>query len=1697
MSSGAPNWETPGDNNDDNHTVVRRQRKGKNSAPYLSGQQNGFDDEIEVLQDEQVDVYLGDTDPMTYKPHQVEGMILSLLYGVGHLSVLRKHARDFARLFVEDTYNISTIDSDSISTCRSKNSLGRGHSVISRPINDLLPILNVRRKTEDDVDFVQSLNRLMYDKSLRHNEANSAIWDAWYPYVGVEEEGEGEGRDRVDLIHKPTRQLRDMDGITVRHLSPSSVNDKLLHCSTVRFLGPVIRDYLSENQSTVHDNVYKGDEFDNVGSLLISENPYGYLRSGAPVMRFDVVDYFTQISSSFQTGSSVIVYPPGKDRASSALYSMSSTENEGATNTFGHRVLSMTRNGVTGTVVKKDSDSVRIRLHDESFREEISINVSDPYESIRQGWFVYPVSTKSPSSSSSPPVFYKGLPGHNVLLLRNNYERRNKYDGDYSLSVTPSVVDKFTVLPEKIQNSVTSLRSAEHFMRCRFARFMAQPDTLIMRQIIAHNIERILSLADDDISHATESVKTNVNTKAKATRRERGRGDEEISPTLQNRFLQFSDAEGDSAIQPPAEYFLSYVPFTYDTEIDHSVHRPLYLHNSADRGILHLLSHLDRHMQDMLRYVEAHYKRESVDTRSQTTKYDSPQPKKGQMKGGEQSQHGECKNKITELRTKCAKEALQNMALQGWTAGTLSNDNNNSSSNFTSHCTRVADLDGSDFTTFMYSKIRVGKHGKGSVADKTERSDPDCIHGIRFKTREALKMNREKTKQDMINFDFIGAQMMLRRDAERMRGILKLNRSTPIVGWPQMQLSDDIMAFHRHYHSLDDAYSSSSVHRSLLEEEGVAFQLQFEDLAHYAPIHSTRVQGPSDVTSTDDEGNSFISIMLEEGEGVTNRDTVKEDALITMAKGIGKTKAIIEGSPDNHKETENERMIRENRPTNTLRALLDLRNAPERAVQEVNVQIRMLRAKKEEIKRRVPSAAKDYGEFEAKLIDRIKRQATSEYLRREFVSAAGIVASVTRYHDMKGLAAIATDAVSRLPPFAKYEDLKLESITSDEIVEEYKAISSLMSRMSGVSIHQDRDVININETDTGIPTQVAAKETVVWSAFKPSIPSHMNAFHEVDVTTLKPHQAQIVLMHHQMNSIQKTRESVSNDKEEPMRQGGGDEIVKPMQRGKTTQMKGKRSQNPSGSTDGSTNDSIYNPFQSMIKIASACCTTRITSGSGSGINHYDVYDEQIYGRIVEFSTRSKQISDRDFASRADTPQRIQGKSTEVFLSYPDVIDVSVTLPPQEREVIPLISRTKQKKTDTIGQPPANRDHQNPGSTREGGTARFQRLNPAFAKDPLLTSLAITESENAKSKEQQEDTRRRTHRAATDILQAARDMWKNVITKKSSVDGRRIGEALAEDVWINLFDTSQADPGAQREAVIILRGFLQSGVRASVNELAHPRDASTMRAAAVSPSAEKARAPKTELRKRITKLEPESVFKGFRRALLDVVVVYTRCPSVLADSHEDWIGCAVLAYVICKTLMSVLKLSSVTNSSFPANSRQSKDDKVMVTRESYELASILVSVLCSELHMRYKLSHDDVRFDKIIGEQREAEKRKKLDIYGQMTEEELEELRMYKRVADFDERYLQDFLRDRRRGAAKFTAAAVSRDSGLHTNMSSSSSESPREEGHEQSRQSSNNFDFDKTDDIIEVHDNEREALMDEDAEYEEDDEYDAGYRSEE
>lgn len=1588
-------------------------RRKKTSAPPPARDEedssgaDGYDD-IQIMEDEQLDVYVGETDPMSYRPHQVEGMVLSLLYGSAPISMIRKHARELAHLFLVDAH--AATGSDAVSFRRL--GLGQHHTALSRPPRFLVPVLNATRKSEPD--FTDLLERLMYDKTLRHGEANTAMWELWQPHLFLGEDG-GNTRDvRID---------EDTDALT---LFPPRGH----HCSTTRLLGPIVRDYLRESGSVEHEQVYAGDEAESAGHMIVSETPYAFLRSAAPLIEFDAEAYRLDLAT-VKVGTKMRVFPPGAARLERALSTSGTT---------GHEAFRSGREGVRGSVIKNDGFEIIVRTDDIYFGDAV-LNITNAKECVRGAWFAYREQDEGGGSGShSHMLFRKGLPGVNVLVIRKD----DGGNGDESASEVavsacfPNVIDRLTFLHPEDLNQVTSLRHAEHFLRERFSRYYTEQEASLLRDFVSRNVRTLSpsmtsSDADDDDAADAAAVKKRSGVDAiekrkpkpkpkKGSRASRGGGGGggEAGEKVGNEFLRFFEGEGNSALSPPEEYVMQYVPLQYDAHIDHDVYRPLYLESSADRGLLHLLAHVSRHIADLQAYVTQKY------VVSGDKKNKQREEKRAAVGGGDDNDDEKeeeeaikalppaCKDTARAL-AKCAQATLQDMAMRGF-ASSASEENNSTANNHgSSGCVRAIEAGDSPFMAIMYSGVRVGKHGKGFVADKLMRSEGRCVEDARARARSALREAEEDAATRMRNFDHRATLSALQRDMAHARDDITLKRMTPLVGWPQFQLPDDV--FQTTSGRNNNASSTASL--QLLEEEGMSFQLQFEDREHYAPLRDTTVLHPSSTEASaapmGEDRESFITLMLEEGGAP---DGGREDPLVTLAKAVGhRLSAVTDDPPEDHKETEKERISRESRADKQLRALVDLRNPPERSAQEVNRQIALLRVKKDDIRRRVASAAKNYDEFEAKLIERIKRQAAADHLRRTFLSSAGVLSYATRFDDPRRLAAVANDALGTRPPFATHSDVKLTPITSDEVRAEQSAVAELVSRsLLTARAQREREEKDEEEAQrrSGLTSSsVAAKETAVWDGFKPRIPSQKHAFDNVDVNRLRPQEAEIVTMHRAIDALS----HVADQKEQQVVEtpAAGDKTTTTAKR--TTggaKKKGREfSLAPSVPAPGA-----HSPLNSVIKISSSCCLTPIpTSDSDDkdGADHYDVYDKTNLQRIRDFAQRAEREARACLVLSVDVPQRLPRRWTDVFLTYPDIVDVLVTVDENNRERLSAESTAVSPVRETAKE----------AGTTTSSVAGFQARNAAFAKDPLLSALADADAASSSSSSS-ESSAKAVEKSATALLQGADAMWKTVIAKRakpgSGDDGSGGGlpETLVAEVWANLFDTSQLDARSQQEAAAIVQNFLQNGLRSTANELAHPKDAATTRGS--SPSAERAHQAKSDLRKDISRLEPESVFRGMKRVLHDVIGAYTQRPADLnLSDQQGWVACAALAYVTCRTLTAILDMSSAKKP------QQGERTPSTTTPESHALAARFVGIVCADLQARYRFSHDDVRFDEVIGAQREEEKRKKLDVYKQMTEEEFEELRMYKRFADFDERYLNEFLQDRRRGAAKLAAKTSEED----------------------------------------------------------------------
>ena len=323
------------------------------------------EDDLQIMEDEQLDVYVGDADPMSYRPHQVEGMVLSLLYGSGPISLVRKHARELAHLFLVASH--AAAGSDTVAFRRL--GLGQEHSPLSRPPRFLVPVLNATRKSEPN--FTDLLERLMYDKTLPPGEANTAMWELWQPHLFLGN-GEETSSSEATASSRDIRIDEDTDAMT---LFPPRGH----HCSTTRLLGPIVRDYLSENGNIVHEQVYAGDEAESIGHLIVSETPDTLLRSSAPFIEFDPEAYRLELMT-VKVGTKMRVFPPGIVRFERALSTFTSPRKDASDDdTAGSLAFQIGRDGIRGSVVKNDGADLVIRTND-SYVGDAILNITNAKE---------------------------------------------------------------------------------------------------------------------------------------------------------------------------------------------------------------------------------------------------------------------------------------------------------------------------------------------------------------------------------------------------------------------------------------------------------------------------------------------------------------------------------------------------------------------------------------------------------------------------------------------------------------------------------------------------------------------------------------------------------------------------------------------------------------------------------------------------------------------------------------------------------------------------------------------------------------------------------------------------------------------------------------------------------------------------------------------------------------------------------------------------------------------------------------------------------------------------------------------------------------------------------------------------------------------------------------------------------------------
>jgi hypothetical protein len=1546
--------------------------------------------DVEEIEGDIVDVYLGEVDPLTYNIHQIEGMIISLLYGAAPLNSLRKHAKDFAKILHRDLRSHSLPDhqAQSLSTT-------------------IVPVIDVERKQArqegegegGDAGFMENVDRLMYDTKIRHNEANSALWELWYPYV--------EKSAELDLTASVTLSDESCTDAIVMSKSQSTSS---AFCSTARLLGGITRNYLSdEHDSMMFTRVYDGDNVNKIGDAVLA-SVYGYLESGRSREEFDPASYFQNVTS-LSPGTKVRAYPPGEYKMEALLSA--------------HRYDRY----LAGKVSTKTDNVLEVEVSDD---DVITIDVSNVNACLSNGWFIYEESSARKNDIGGKR--FRGLEGgSDVILLRRSG------DIDYQsvlLHLAPSVLDKTASLDPDTQLAVTNMRQVEHILRTRFGDEIREEEAFWLRRLIENNIDRMMLSSDDDqkneivdsSAYASQNKQKKTKTKTKATVGKRIGGNNKFDGNL-NEFLALDDPQQQP---PPAEYYITFHPVEnpYD---DVTKNRPLYLYGSADRGMLHLLVHIERELEKLARYAGSF----TASGRQQLNRSKSGGDGGDENDGIEQ---GEKRNSDLPVSCEdrpfitCVKKTLQDMALVGFN----DNKDNSSHNGKDGRCIKVSGSAGEDssFTAFLFSNVSVGEHGRGYVVDRLVRAGPRCLEDARKRAMTVLREKENAIYAAMAAFDHTDVRNRLANDIRGERKKLTLHRKTPIVIWPQFEIPNS------DFSQIQTRHVPSSL------EEGGVFHLTFDDKAHYAPISEkpTSAAKPSASASDDprnDDSDSFVSLFIEENTtknidkaGKSSVYPSYDDPVVLVARGAGKLAAVIEKAPQGRKETNAERSDRESQPVKHLAALAKLRNPPEKVMHEVHRQVQLLRQKKDDIVRRAPSAAKNYEEFEAKIVERIKRQVKLDHARNTFMTAVAIVNSASmNAPPLRRLVEIATDALKTFllsgGVIEKEEDAIRESaIQLNDVEKEVDIVKDLLSRSYN----------NDNPAVSSLPENQQKKreeETSAWPGFRPKMMTRTVPSDTKDGPSKLVNRINLSVKEQTTKTFEEpTGDKKKKDKEE--RGGGG--------RG--------RGREREGEGDGISAEKTTSHLHKSTKlVTSACCLSKITRD----IDHFSVYGDDVrefIRREIEHEISSLHGSR---LLSADSPQTLERRYVEKYASYPDKTDIIVE--PGEFEII------------GIGNDDSGERSTNDVSDDVGSLAGFQAANPAYSGDSLLNSLAA-----AIRKGNPDERTRSTEKAAGNILQETEKLWKHISDKATMHD------KVSSTIWSDLFNTSDSDNHSQREAAIILKGFIQNGLSATLNDMAFPLDSVAMKTKGGVPSASdtKVHQERLAIKDGLARLEPVSLFHRARKTLQDVVHRKTKRVMLVPDAMagQAWVSCAVLGYITCKSLVSILNM---TDSGKGKTSNGNENINAVKSEALSMLAANLVSMLCDDLYARFQFSHDDVRFDEIIAAQREEEKRKKLDLYKQMTEDELESLRTYKNIADFDERRLQDFIHDRRKGAAKLSS-------------SSSSSDGDTNEGEEQTAEKRHE---DMNDDepfsppaekiIMEDHEEQLGDDDDEDSEYEADD----------
>lgn len=1458
------------------------------------------------------------------------------------------------------------------------------------------------------------------------------------------------------------------------------------HCTNIHLIGPLSRDYMSDDTGEiVHTLVYAGDAPVQTGELLLGD-PYGFMKVDR--MTFDAEEYRSVLSSlkpgdavlAFPPGDVTIRHglPRGVSCAASVLRRNQSKE----TNGDGDRIVPIMV-AHPAVLVEVDTSSAATATETGWFfypkdkahaADDAKLDVPTPgrdgkLTSTSKKERRRPGKNKTGGKAGDDHAVF-GVPASGQYLSKTGavWDTYDVLIGETKESTTaqrsddslfPSVglhlmlgvLDRVARLPEETRRAIVNYGQVEKMIKRSFVMndeaTFEEGQASVLRGLIEDNVERMTAppSSSSQAAAASPSSRSAKRPRARPQAYEKD-GDVRTAENKNNKKRKKQTAGGDAATTastpaphvrlakknetddelPHRAYRMPFFAVDYDADTNRSTNVPLFFHGqTTDRGYLQLLIRLRRALEPLAggrgqgnrKSAGTDQKKGGGERRSDYYEGRGGETREGaggETRESESDGQPESCRKAATLFSKCSTATLQEMALKGFhVPGSPSNavaSANADNVKNGSRCSRVADAGSEAYTAFMFSPLKVGPFGRGFVVDKLIQTSSDCIADARRQrlARLAREVRAAQERRQGVDVDRVLSE--LDGEIARVARDVWQRRSLPLHVWPPFEPPTQAS---RAYGS--QALDVEPVYISRLADEP-QLVLTYEDKGHYAPLtQPLRGDTESQKLEAADKGadddyssvDSFLSVYIR-GKG---DNTVAQSALGHVAEAADAMDVVagkrpptdLDGAveePDNDNGMLSSSSSTPARIDARLDALAKLRNPPERVAYSIQRQVAVLRSRKQQVMQRLSKASasksqgdkeKEYRRVEAKMIDKIVRDARTEQRRKEFVTAGALVYVATQSQrppterlSVEDVTASVNDVMNTLVVADSAEAKETTSkpsrpVDPRELREEIDVIAPLYEASSASSTTTSRSGGELASTPDGT-TVSSRKDTAVWPGFRPFVPSDdaENVDEALPLSLANTPAAEFVLKLDRYIEEERRKSDVAT--------ADGKKQKEPKQRVSRASAIEKKAQR------------LYASKSNAKKVLSSCCVTRVTDDIDYYLSYYDRSFLQAGFAVVDrLRLRDREARREDSIARPLILRRIE---TDAFISYPDNVDFKVAANNMELVEKGRAASTSSRRS-TLSYETAPEDAVASASTLR----RFVRANPGFASDSLFAGLmAALTSKNKATAE----------REASSMLSSARQMW-SLLTERSDA-----GQAGAEEVANAVFDTTRGSIDHQRESASILASYINSELNAGLYFVSTPipNDAALSSTSATSSAIEKkqphfqrAHAETLAIRDSVARIEPAQVHDSFVDLLREALRRHTRDARLLnvaffsEDTVQPWAACAVQAYVVCTTLAYVFRAAQ----NAPA---------------TQSIAGRLVAAQTHALSAMYKLSHASVRFDALISEQREAEKRKIIDLYESMTQEERDSLNLYKKIADFDERRLPDFLADRRKG---FAASASAED----------------------------------------------------------------------